>query len=76
MLRDKYALGLSGFGYQREATASKKYWHYFKPGCSPAHFWLGKSGGVRYGHLARIDASVSVSDATKAKLLTKAQEAS
>ncbi len=71
-LRDKYALGLSAFGYQREATASKKYWHYFKPGSSPAHFWLGKSGGVRYSSLGRIDASVSASDKVKAQLLAKA----
>lgn len=70
-LRDQYALGLSAHGYQRGVTASKKYWYYFKPGCSPAHFWLGKSGGVRYGSLARIDSSVSASDATKAKLLAK-----
>ncbi len=69
MLRDQYALGLSAIGYQRCQTTSKKYWYYFKEGASPAHFWLGKAGAVRYGTLNRIDASISASDKTKDSIL-------
>ena len=71
-LRDRYALGLSAYGYQREQTASKKYWLYTKHGASPTYFWLGKAGAVRYGSINRIDASISASEKTKAGLISKA----
>ncbi len=73
-LRDRYALGLSAHGYQREPTASKKYWLYTKHGASPTYFWLGKAGAVRYGSINRIDASMPATDKTKQSLLAKASQ--
>ena len=71
-LRDRYALGLSAFGYQRSVTTSKKYWLYVKHGASPTYFWLGKAGSVRYSNLNRIDSGLAASEKTKASILAKA----
>jgi hypothetical protein len=73
-LRDRYALGLSAFGYQREETASKKYWLYVKRGASPTYFWLGKAGAVRYSSIRRIDTSVAATDKTRATILKKGEQ--
>jgi hypothetical protein len=75
-LRDRYALGLSTNGYQREVTASKKYWLYHKAGNGASYFWLGKSGAVRYSAINRIDTSIALSDAGREKLLARADAAS
>lgn len=73
-LRDTYGRGLSTYGYQREQTASKKYWLYSKHGASPTYFWLGKAGAVRYASINRIDASLAASEKTRANLLERGKQ--
>ena len=73
-LRDTYGRGLSTYGYQREQTASKKFWLYVKRGAGPTYFWLGKSGAVRFSSINRIDTSVSASEKTRATLLERGKQ--
>ena len=74
-LRDRYALGLSACGYQRQKTASKKYWAYYRDSELSYYVWLGKSGAVRVSTSSAISTSMAMSDKGKAKLLTLADKA-
>jgi hypothetical protein len=68
-LRDRYALGLSACGYQRQKTASKKYWLYRRDVGLTYYVWIGKSGAVRFSASSTISSSRAMSDQGKESLL-------